>query len=361
MIKYFTRSTIIITISLLLSGCWDSQNPENLAYIMTMGIDISEEEDGKKYKFSLAPAKTQAQDVEMLSSSGNTIASAVVGVDSKNSRKTDLGQLKIIVLGEEIFADENNFLSLFDELERTQEISEKVMILCADGKAENVLKVLMNEEQGLFLWDFYQNTGRDVAITKGLDLDTFLAEYWEQNGCVVIPKIQTVDEKIQLGGGVVLKDGAYNYTMNKEEEEGYLLITGDGFGAIIEAEDDEFFIPVEIISQKNKYEFYNEGNKFTCYITADFIGDLLSSYNDDAFNSNKKNELEKILEENIKDKMEETLEIAINNNDFEALGIASKFRRKFPNLEEINNDNFQQNIDIVIETNLKLRDIGKIR
>lgn len=349
---------LAIVLPIFLTGCWDSQNPENLAYIITMGVDIG---DSQKYDFSFAPAKTQTQDAEMLSASGNTIAGAVVEVDSKNSRKTDLGQLKIIVLGEEIFNDANNFLPLFDELERTQEISEKVMILSAEGKAENVLQALMNEEQGLFLWDFYQNTGQDVAITKGLDLDTFMAEFSEQNGSVILPKIQTVDEKIQLGGGVVLKNGVYNYSMNENEEEGYLFLMGEGSGAVIEGFQNDSFVPCEIISQKIDYDFYSDNNGFNCYITADFIGDLLSSYGNNAFDLRKKEELEIIISEKIQQEMESTLQIAVENNNLEALGILSKFRREFSSLDEIDNENLQQNLNIIVDVNTKLRDTGKIR
>lgn len=362
---------IVLILPVFLTGCWDSQNPENRGYIITMGIDVHEsngESDGESngenaYNFSFAPAKTQTNEPELLTSTGNTIARGVVGVDSKNSRKTDLGQLKIIVVGEEVFSNENSFLPLLDELERTQEISEKVMILCADGKAESVLQALMKEEQGLFLWNFYQNTGRNVAITKGLDLDTFLAEYWEQKGSVIIPKIQTIDEKVSIGGGVVLKNGAYNYTMNKEEEEGYLFLTGHGKGAVIEGESEsgEFFIPMEVISQKIQYEFSKKYGNYYCVIKTDFVGDLLSSYENEAFGIEEKNKVEELLKSKIQQEMEKTLSVATENNDFEALGISSKLRRKFPEIEENFLSEIENKLNITFDINVKLRDTGKIR
>lgn len=352
---------VICAFPMLLMGCWDSQNPENLAYIMTMGIDIDEEAE-EVYNFSFAPAKTQTQDVELLRANGNTIAGAVVGIDSKSSRKNDLGQLKIIVVGEEVVAEESRFLALLDELERTQEISEKVMILISEGNAETVLQALMNEEQGLFLWDFFQNTGRNVAITKGLDVDTFLAEYWEQSGCVVVPKIKIVDEKVMLGGGIVLKDGAYNYVMNEQEEHGYLFLHGDGMGAVVEAKQNEFYVPMEVVKQEIEYDIIVKNDNIYFYITCDFDGDLLSNYgSDEAFDLSNKRELEQLLEKEIENNIMKTLDIAIENKNLEALGFGAKARRKYYDLDDNIFDNLEEYSKINLDINVKLGDTGKIR
>lgn len=345
----------------LLTGCWDSKDPENKAYIITMAIDLNDDYENGIYNFSFAPAKTHTQEVGILNSSGFTIASGVVGVDSKNPRKTNLGQLKIIILGQDIIRDENYFLPLFDELERSHEISEKVLILVTDEntKGEDVLNILVEEEQGLFLWDFYQNIGNDIAITKGLDLESLTVDFYMQEKSLIIPKISIENNKVLLGGSVALVDGKYAYTLTEEEEQGYLFLQGNGKGAIIECKNNDFYIPMEVIFQDINYKFYiDNSNELNLDIETSFTGDLLSSFNDNAFDIAKKAEIEELLKSEIQNKIRLTLNNALNFDAYESLGIYDKLRR-YKNGKFSDYDTSNIKIDILV--NLNIRDTGKIR
>lgn len=55
--------------------------------------------------------------------------------DTYTSRKTDLGQLKTVILGEGLLRDSARLDALLGELERSQAVSEKVMLLAADSAA----------------------------------------------------------------------------------------------------------------------------------------------------------------------------------------------------------------------------------
>lgn len=104
-------------------------------------------------------------------------------MDTYTSRKTDLGQLKTVILGEGLLRDSARLDALLGELERSQAVSEKVMLLAADSAAACVEKAMKEDSKtGLFLWDFYKNTAEEVAVTKGIDLDTFLTERAERGG-----------------------------------------------------------------------------------------------------------------------------------------------------------------------------------
>ena len=60
-----------------------------------------------------------------------------------------------------------------------------------------------DSKTGLFLWDFYKNTAEEVAVTKGIDLDTFLTERTERGGNGVLPRIRAEGERLRLGGGIL--------------------------------------------------------------------------------------------------------------------------------------------------------------
>ena len=85
------KFALIALLPLLLTGCWDGRDPEDRAYVITMGIDKGE--DGLLVTF--APAKTtegNAQSVYPVTA--DTLTAAVADADSRSSREVYLGQLR---------------------------------------------------------------------------------------------------------------------------------------------------------------------------------------------------------------------------------------------------------------------------
>ncbi len=353
--SHLTKKVILVCLPLLIcTGCFDSQNPEDLSYVITMGMDLGESGVGE---FTFAPAKTQTKEPSLLQAEGNTVAGALVTVDSEHSKSTDLGQLKMVVVGEELLKNGEQFLVFLEELERNQEISEKVLLLGTEGKAGDILNQLITEDQGLFLWDFHQNQSQTVAIAKALDLDAFLAEFKEQKGAVVVPKITLQDETLTLGGGMVLVDQSYLFSLDKEEEEGYLLLLGEGEGAVIEANHNHYTVALEVVKDTARYDFEVVDGRVVCKVDLKIRGDLIGAYESNAFDVVKKEELSDLLEKSIKQEMENTISIAKEYDALEAFGFGAKARRYL--FGEIDQKSGVD--DVEIEVDVRIFDVGKIR
>lgn len=175
------KFALIALLPLLLTGCWDGRDPEDRAYVITMGIDKGE--DGLLVTF--APAKTtegNAQSVYPVTA--DTLTAAVADADSRSSRGVYLGQLRTVVFGKSLLADKAAFEAVLEELERGNALSEKVMVLGTENAADACVDTIAQADSstGLFLWDFYKNTAQEVAVTRGMDLDMLLAELGEQGG-----------------------------------------------------------------------------------------------------------------------------------------------------------------------------------
>ena len=136
-------STVSLLLSLLpplfLTGCWDKKDPEDRAFIMTLGVDDTAE----GCKFIFAPANTGDGETQTYTAESETLAGAVAKVDGQMSRKTDLGQLKTIILSGELLEDSRKLDSLLQELERSQTVSEKVMLLATEESAADCVDAVM--------------------------------------------------------------------------------------------------------------------------------------------------------------------------------------------------------------------------
>ena len=151
---------LALAVPFFLTGCWDKKDPEDRAFIITLGADAAE----NGCHFTFAPANIETGEAEIYAAESETLSGAVAQVDTYTSRKTDLGQLKTVILGEGLLRDSARLDALLGELERSQAVSEKVMLLAADSAAACVEKAMKEDSKtGLFLWDFYKNTAEEVA------------------------------------------------------------------------------------------------------------------------------------------------------------------------------------------------------
>ena len=192
---------LALAVPFFLTGCWDKKDPEDRAFIITLGVDAAE----NGCHFTFAPANIETGEAEIYAAESETLSGAVAQVDTYTSRKTDLGQLKTVILGEGLLQDSARLDALLGELERSQAVSEKVMLLAADSASACVEKAMKEDSKtGLFLWDFYKNTAEEVAVTKGIDLNTFLTERTERDGNGVLPRIRAEGERLRLGGGMAV-------------------------------------------------------------------------------------------------------------------------------------------------------------
>ncbi len=332
----------------------DGNDPENLEYIITLGIDVAE--DG--YGFTFVPAKTQSAETKLLSATGKTLAEGVSFLDRENPRKTEMGQLKMIVLSKEVLEDDD-YLTLLGEWERSQDISGNVMLLATENTAEECLQAILDGdgETGLFLWDFYENTAEDVAVTWGEDLDGFLTALGEQKEFAILPKISVTDGKLSLGGGLLLANHQYIETLHTEDTLGYAFLGGNGEGAVLVASNGTQ-IPVSLRVMKNNvsYEVDAIGDAVRCTISVVVKGDILGSGGQELFDENTSDTLEDLFAKLIKEEVEHTIEVAKNVDALESLGIGMEIRRKQPNFSV-----GEMELQLLVEVEVELEDFGRIR
>ena len=342
---------------LFLTGCWDKKDPEDRTFIVALGVDQGEE----GCKFTFAPADIEKGEAKTYTADSRTLAGAVAQVDTRISRKTDLGQLKTIILSQDILEERTLLDALLQELERSQTVSEKVMLLATEDSASDCVDAVMAEDgkTGLFLWDFYKNTAREVAVTKGMDLDTFLTEQAEQGGNAVFPKISVKEEKLELGGGIaVSREQAY--PLSDEEERGYLFLLGEAEGALLEAEYQGETIPLEIGKSDVEYDFAVQEGDLLCRVSLPLEGSLQGGEGT-ILSAEKQEEIEALFADRIKEEIEHTIKIA-ERAETDLFGILPRLYQREPALTKgISWEALWQSLVFEIQPQLELKDMGRKR
>lgn len=342
---------------LFLTGCWDKKDPEDRTFVISLGVDGSRE----GYQFTFAPADIESGEAEVYTAEAATLAGAVAQVDAKTSRKTDLGQLKTILFGQDILEQKDGLDAFLRELERSHTVSEKVMLLATEDSAEDCVKAVMKEDgkTGLFLWDFYKNTAREVAVTKGMDLDTFLTERAERGGNAVLPKISVKEEKLELGGGIAISSDQ-TYSLSDTEERGYLFLLGEAEGALLEEVYQGEMIPLEIGKCDVEYEFSAQEKGLLCRVILRLEG-ALQGGEGLLLSAEKQKELEGIFAEGIKEEVAHTLKIA-ERAGTDLFGVLPRMKQQSPNLtKDVSDDALWKALTFDIQPELEIKDMGRKR
>ena len=348
---------LLFLLPLFLTGCWDKKDPEDRAFILTLGVDDAP----AGCRFTFAPANTGEGEARTYTAESATLAGAVAQVDGQMSRKTDMGQLKTVILSGDFLGNSRKLESLLRELERSQTISEKVMLLATAETAADCVEAVMaaDSQTGTFLWDFYKNTAQEVAVTKGIDLDTFLTERTEQGGNSILPRITAKDQNLELGGGMAVATDAV-YFLNSTEERGYLFLLGEAEGALLEAPWGGEVLPLEIGKSDVKYAFSLQDSHILCCVTLPLEGTLQGG--EGMFlSAETRKELEAVFEESIKSEIEHTLKIA-RRAKTDLFGILPRLYQQEPILAEgISREALWQAITFEIQPELEMKDMGRKR
>lgn len=343
-----------LCIAFSFSGCIDGNDPENLEYIITMGVDLAE--DG--YEFTFVPAKTRSTDTTLLEATGSTLSHAISQLNQENPRKTEIGQLKMIVLSKEVLL-EDGYLDLLAEWERSQDISGKVMLLATEESAKDCMSAILegDGETGLFLWDFYENTAKEVAVTWGEDLDGFLSSLGEQRDSAILPKISVTEGSLSLGGGLLLQNHVYAATLDGEDALGYAILCGESTGAVLAMEEDGKKSSMEIMGNTVSYDTEIVDGQRICAISIAAKGDVLGSGREELFGEMEIQKAEELFAEGIKTEVEHTIEGAREAGAVEALGIGAKIRQQSKDFWDIPIGDWQ----LFVEVSVDLEDFGRIR
>ncbi|RKD24991.1 hypothetical protein BEP19_03915 [Ammoniphilus oxalaticus] len=131
--------------SLLLTGCWDRVEVNDIAVVVATGVDL--EEDGL-YRISvqlpLVTGNGGESSFYVDSERGRTIREAIGKMQRRMARQLIFSHRRILVVGEDVAKD--GIYEFFDELARLPDNRLTVRMVIAEGKAMDMLQANPNFE-----------------------------------------------------------------------------------------------------------------------------------------------------------------------------------------------------------------------
>lgn len=333
---------LILIPSLLLTGCWDAREINELGFVLSIALDKTE--DGFKVTaqiadpeiFSKSPSgsgSTQDKPFWILSSTGKTIFEAIRNMASISSRRIFWAHIKVIIISEQLAR--SNILEIFDFFTRNPELRFRTLIAVTPGEAEKFIQVVpeMEKDPALYLEKMIENknlTGKSYSIM----LKDFLEDYLDPNVGPVTTRLVFDKSKshsvVKSSGAYVFGANKVSASLNEEETRGLLWLENKMKNSVmvVNCPDDNKLVTLEVKNAKSSYESYIDDGipYFTINIKVKASITEQSCLTD--FNDNEKlNELSKALEKAIYKDVQSTIRTA-KDLQVDFIGLSRIFHRQ---------------------------------
>ncbi|WP_019909913.1 Ger(x)C family spore germination protein [Paenibacillus sp. HW567] len=389
--KSLFRVLLVLLLPIVLSGCWERKELNEMAFVLGLGLDKAE----AGYKVSMQvviPSAITSQasggsggggvPVVLYSFTARTFYDALRQFNLVCSRRSYLGHIRALVIGEELAR--SGVGEILDVIKRSREPRMDFYVMVArDTTAENVLKVLTPLDKipanKLFnaLDKSYKISSRTVAVT----LDRFIEDLLYEGEAPVLTGVEIkgdVDEgskksnidqtapktrlryqnvalfkKDKLIGWLTGEATAgYNYIINKvHQSSGYVLGT-DGQPVVIEALQTSTKLKVQFID--GKPHIYIKV-KATCNVE-----EVQSKENLEEENSIR--DLERKTEETIIMRMQDAVEEINKQFKVDAMGFGQAIYRANPRvwakLKAEQGDQYLQRLPVHYKASVRINRIG---
>ena len=211
------KRIFLATIILLFSGCWDSVELEDRAFIMAFGFDAAEDEG---FRFYAAIAQPSEQDSGSddndenegisMSAEGQTPLEAIQNTDAKSSRDLYFGQAKTVVFGKKILENQDLFKQALEFIESCNMIDRSINVIATEDNIEKILTASppSGGKSGYYVANFHRLAEKSRGRSLQKNFDSMMADL-RSGGGTMIPMIWEEDGGIRIEGGYQLSDFAY--------------------------------------------------------------------------------------------------------------------------------------------------------
>ena len=315
---------IIILLILLLTGCSDYKELNNLAIVNTIGIDKKDNE----YKLCIEVLNTEKENgkSKIYYSTGKSINEAINKVNNKSPKKIYGGHLDKIIVSKDVLEDKD--IDIIDSFFRLTEVKDEFdFFISKESNSCDIVKALINMKDSSNL---QKNSKENRSTSSYTNIDIFISNYLKQGIDPVISVLSLNNNKVSVDN-IAIYDGKVKY-LDLEESLGYNFIRNEIDKISIPIKHNDKYSTIKINKSTTKNKVIKKNNKYTVEININ-IEAYLTEYNFDLdLNKNKSiKKIEKITKKEIDKYLDKAISI-----DSNYLGFKRMIYEKYPKEKDFN-------------------------
>ena len=369
--------------TILLSGCWDRVEVNDLAIVTAAAFDKKEDNQIEVTLQLFAPKSLSSGGGQggggggggnkityTASDSGKNIADAVSKLQGKLPREIFWGQCKVFIFGEDLA--KQGIRGQIDFLLRHPEPREASYIFVGEGKAKVYLDLVPNLERysaEVIREISNQRVGMQITMK---DLDVMLTGFSQ---AAAIPYLRVGKQKksdgktikyIYIDGSAVFRKDQMIETISESETRGILWLRDEvkGYTISVKIEDEEGLVSLNPVSARVKLIPQIHQDQWKMIVNIDTEGTMVQNetildFSDPILLKKVERAYQKVIE----DRIQEVLKHVQQELKVDVLDFAEIFYRKYPKqLKAVENrwENQFSKVDVDINVQAHIRREGYI-
>ncbi|WP_175477887.1 Ger(x)C family spore germination protein [Halobacillus alkaliphilus] len=380
--KYAAVCLLVVGVSVLLTGCWNSKEINELAIVTTMGIDQAEEDGRFEVTIELAnppevaggsQSSGRASTATVYSATGDTLISAIRRIVQQTPREPFFPYTQSIVFGEELAR--SGIQDTFDLLERNQEFRTTPRVLIARGHtAKEVIKILSPLEKipAKKLVKTSEISGKSLGETITVKVFEFVDQITSESAEPLVGGVSIIGDKeqgtgvsniedtepnalIKSEGLAIFKDGHLKRWVEKEDARGMLWVVNKIESTIInlDCNQEASALSIKITNTHSSINAVIKNGQPTITIDVKEEGEVEEVLcNIDVTDQTTIQNFEKQLEDKTKQEIERAIKIAKEEKS-DVFGFGEAINRKDPGLWKQIKKNYDEEFT-ALEVNIKV-------
>jgi spore germination protein KC len=238
--RLLAATLLMLTSTMLLSGCWDSHELDAL-YIVT-GVALDEAAspglmditlqigETKQEASGSAEANSHKNSALLLKTTSNTMMGGLIELNRDSSQKLLLHHNQVLLLGSALA--EQGVRKRIDLFMRDQQARMEIPVVVVEGRAEKVLsaKLAQKKISGILIARVLDDLAT-VSERYRVRLLDFVSRLLDETSSPLMPIIKVVGEgdeqEIKISGMAVFKGDRMIGRLNNDEVEGYVWAMGN--------------------------------------------------------------------------------------------------------------------------------------
>ncbi|MEK4402872.1 Ger(x)C family spore germination protein [Sporosarcina sp. FSL K6-6792] len=379
---------VLLILSLVLTGCWDRRELNEIAITLALGIDKVDEE------FQLTAQVVVPSEVSMKQSSGRstvtlfqadgeTIFEAFRKMTIDSPRKIYPGHLRMLVIGEELA--KAGVSESLDLLSRDWELrSDFYVVVAKDNTAAETLNVTTPIESipANKMFNTLKTSEENWAVTKGVTLDELLGDLITDGKDAVLTGIQvfgnrevgsskqnvesiTPATQIQYDYLAVFKKDKLVGWLNESESKGYNYIIDSVKSTVASIScPEEGKVSIEVINSKSELKGKINKGEPEVNVTIEVEGNVGAvECHIDLKDTKAIDALEKSYEKELKEIIHQTIETVQKQYKTDIFGFGQAIHRSNPKTwKKIKNqwDEIFPELTVNVEVDMKIYHTGTV-
>jgi spore germination protein KC len=332
---------VILFIPIMLCGCWNYREINDRRLIAGAAIDYNP--NTQKYILTLEAIDPMTEEGEenrgeIFTTQGDSPFDSVRNMVSKSGIKFYWSHAKIFIFSEELAKDE--ILHILDYIYRDGEMRNDMWILISKGKsAGDILQIEENEYMPISSFRIARilrmESENSLVGLHAVPMDEFIQRLYEPNQNPSLPGV-----KIEKNNGTehVVVTGLALFKKDKllgwftDEESNILLIIEDNVKRGYEYYEGEIPVGLSILDSKTKIKVKLVDNEINIYIDVDTQANIIELGGDVDYIKEKRDILEKKLEEKKKKDMEDLIKKVQNEFGVDIFDFSRHVKAQQPKL-----------------------------